>query len=175
MVSADCSDVLKAALVYVAPEKDAMLAEMGWREEQLVASDDHALASVALKVWRVTRDGRSTSPNSQRVAGGGSPDWSGTLVMDLTPFGLEAGDAVHVQLVARDESPSGQEGVSRELVLRIPATEEQRVAARSAADSAAARAAAAAKAMQQLQQRTAFNPYFCGLLLIYPLLAPIQI
>jgi hypothetical protein len=56
--------------------------------------------------------------------------------------------------VARDESPGGQDGVSRELVLRIPATEEQRSAARSAADSAAARAAAAAKAMQQLQQRT---------------------
>jgi hypothetical protein len=138
----------------LAPASDSLVQATDKVELQLLATDDHGLASVVLNVWKVSKDGRATAPSGQRVAGGGTPEWANALVLDLGAFALEAGDAVHVQLAVRDESPWGQTGVSREVTLRVPATDEQRSAARAAADSAAARAVAAAKAQAQLNQRT---------------------
>ncbi|MFI5232091.1 MAG: DUF4175 family protein [Gemmatimonadales bacterium] len=136
------------------PASDSLVLPTAKIEMQLVASDDHGLQSVTLKTWRVTRDGKPQPPNAQKLAGGGIPDWAGVVSLDLGTWPLDPGDAVHVQLVARDESPAGQEGTSRELILRVPATDEQRAAARAAGDTAAARAEAAAKAQAGLQQRT---------------------
>jgi hypothetical protein len=136
------------------PASDSLVLPTAKIEMQLVASDDHGLQSVTLKTWRVGRDGKVVPPNAQKLAGGGIPDWAGVVTLDLGAWSLDPGDAVHVQLIARDESPAGQEGMSRELILRVPANEEQRAAARAAGDSAAARAEAAAKAQAGLQQRT---------------------
>jgi hypothetical protein len=136
------------------PASDSLVLPTARIEMQLLASDDHGLQSVTLKTWRVSRDGKAQPANAQKLAGGGIPDWAGVVALNLGAWSLDPGDAVHVQLVARDESPAGQEGSSRELVLRVPATDEQRSAARAAADSAASRAAAAAKAQAGLQQRT---------------------
>jgi len=136
------------------PASDSLVLPNVKIEMQLVASDDHGLQSVTLKTWKVTRSGVAQPASMAKLAGGGIPDWAGVVTLDLAAFPLDPGDAVHVQLVARDESPAGQEGVSRELVLRVPATDEQRAAARAAGDSAAARAAAAVKAQNGLQQRT---------------------
>jgi hypothetical protein len=136
------------------PASDSLVLPTAKIEMQLLASDDHGLQSVTLKTWRVNRDGKAQPVNAQKLAGGGIPDWAGVVSLDLGAWSLDAGDAVHVQLVARDESPTGQEGTSRELILRVPATDEQRSAARAAADSAAARASAAAKAQAGLQRRT---------------------
>ena len=138
----------------LAPAADTSVTPTGKVELQMAASDDHGLQSVTLRIWRVWADGRSTTPSLQKMAGGGTADWAGTAALDLAPFALQAGDAVHLQLTARDESPAGQEGNSREVILKVPAVSEQRSAARAAADSAAASAAAAAKAQGQLQQRT---------------------
>ncbi len=136
------------------PASDSLVLPTAKIEMQLLASDDHGLQSVILKTWRVSRDGRAQPPASATLASGGIPDWAGVVAIDLGKWTLEPGDAVHVQLIARDESPAGQEGKSRELILRVPANEEQRAAARAAGDSAAARAVAAAKAQAGLQQRT---------------------
>ena len=136
------------------PASDSLVLPTAKIEMQLVASDDHGLQSVTLKTWRVGRDGKALPPNAQKLAGGGIPDWAGVVSLDLGEWTLDPGDAVHVQLVARDESPAGQEGMSRELILRVPANDEQRAAARAAGDPAAARADAAAKAQAGLQQRT---------------------
>jgi hypothetical protein len=136
------------------PASDSLVLPTAKIEMQLLASDDHGLQSVILKTWRVARDGKAQPPTSANLAGGGIPDWAGVVAIDLGKWTLEPGDAVHVQLVARDESPAGQEGLSRELILRVPANEEQRAAARAAGDSAAARATAMAKAQAGLQQRT---------------------
>lgn len=138
----------------LAPSADTIVTPGGKVELQMVASDDHGLQSVALRVWRVWADGRSTTPALQKLSGGGTADWAGAATLDLAPFALEPGDAVHAQLTARDESPAGLEGNSREVVLKVAGVNEQRSAARAAADSAAAAAAAAAKAQGQLQQRT---------------------
>jgi hypothetical protein len=136
------------------PASDSLVLPTAKIEMQLVASDDHGLQSVTLKTWRVARDGKAQPATGANLAGGGIPDWAGVVTLDLGKWTLDPGDAVHVQLVARDESPAGQEGMSRELILRVPANEEQRAAARAAGDSAAARAVAAAKAQAGLQQRT---------------------
>lgn len=139
----------------VQPASDSLVLPTAKIEMQLVASDDHGLKSVTLKTWRVARGGQVQPAQTANLAGGGIPDWAGVIAIDLAKWTLDPGDAVHVQLIARDESPAGQEGVSRELILRVPANEEQRAAARAAGDSAAARAIAAAKAQAGLQQRTA--------------------
>jgi hypothetical protein len=136
------------------PASDSLVLPTAKIEMQLLASDDHGLQSVTLRTWRVSRDGKALPANAQKLAGGGLPDWAGVVSLDLGAWSLDPGDAVHVQLIARDESPAGQEGMSRELILRVPANDEQRSAARAAGDSAAARAASAAKAQAGLQQRT---------------------
>ncbi len=136
------------------PASDSLVLPNAKIEMQLVASDDHGLQSVTLKTWRVARDGKTLPPVGSVLASGGIPDWAGVVTLDLGKWTLDPGDGLHVQLVARDESPAGQEGLSRELILRVPANEEQRAAARAAGDSAAARAVAAAKAQAGLQQRT---------------------
>ncbi len=138
----------------VDPSADTTVTPVAKVDLQLVASDDHGLQGVTLKVWRVGHDGKSTAPTAQRVAGGGIAEWSGRARLDIASFGLEAGDALHIQLVARDETPWGQEGTSRELVLRVLGGAEQRSSLRAAADAAALAAASAAQAQAQLQQRT---------------------
>lgn len=137
------------------PASDSLVLPESRVEFQMAASDDHGLQSVTLRAWRVSRDGRVAPVTAQKLAGGGMADWAGLATLDMGNFELGPGDAVHVQLVARDETPWGQEGASRELVLRVPATDEQRQAARASADSAAARALAAVRAQASLQQRTA--------------------
>jgi len=104
----------------LSPGSDSLVAATDRIELQLLASDDHSLGLVSLKVWTVRRDGRPDAPRITKLTGGGTADWAGEFVMELSQLGLDAGDAVHVQMIARDESPWSQEGVSRELTLRIP-------------------------------------------------------
>ena len=47
-------------------------------------------------------------------------------ILDLGPRALKPGDALHVKLVAIDNSPWAQRGESRELLLKIPTMEERR-------------------------------------------------
>ena len=68
----------------------------------------------------------------QRLADETSAVWDGTAVLDLGPRGLKPGDALHVKIVAVDNSPWAQRGESRELLLKIPTMEERRTIARDA-------------------------------------------
>lgn len=138
----------------LAPGADSLVEPDGKVGVELIASDDHALESVALRVWRVDGNGRAEAPATQPLGGAGLADWTGAFTLDLGKFSLGPGDAVHLQLIAVDASPRRLQGMSREVRLKVPATEEQRIAARAAADSAAARVAALSKAVADLQQRT---------------------
>jgi hypothetical protein len=80
--------------------------------------------------------------------------WDGTGVLDLAPRGLKPGDALHVKIVAVDNSPWAQRGESRELLLKIPTMEERRAIARASADSAVSQTRSAAQAQKSLEQRT---------------------
>src|SRR5262249_51942895 len=129
-------------------------AHIGAREEETTrrkpATDDHGLARVEVVSWRQSNE----TPVVQRLVDATSTVWDGSTVLDLAPRGLKPGDALHVKIVATDNSPWGQKGESRELLLKIPTMEERRAHARDAMDSAVAQAKSSAAAEKSLQQRT---------------------
>jgi hypothetical protein len=115
----------------------------------IAASDDHGIASVALRVRR-----SSDAATLQEVAGAVGASWAGTARLDVGALALQPGEAVHVRAEAVDASPWAQRGVSRELVVRRATTEELRASARALGDSAVREARAAANAQKSLAQRT---------------------
>ena len=119
-----------------------------------LATDDHGLASVVLRVWRQP-DGGAAGPETARpLLSQATSQWNGDAALSLPSLGVEPGESVHIVATAIDESPWRQKGSSRELVLRVPGMSEARANVRAAADSAAQRAQAAAAAQKSLQQRT---------------------
>lgn len=118
----------------------------------VMATDDHGIASVAVRSWIVNARGARQDLADRRYAGGDEGQWSGESPLKVDA--LRPGDALHVVAAATDGSPWSQTGVSRELVIRLPSLSEQRDAIRDAADTAVARAQATASAQKQLQQRT---------------------
>ena len=115
-------------------------------------SDDHGVASVAL---RIVRSGaRDAAPIVRALAGVVGTSWAGATSVDIAGLHLAPGDAVTVRAEAVDASPWSQRGVSREVVLRRATSEEQRNAARAIGDSAVKEAQAAAKDQKALAQRT---------------------
>ena len=137
----------------VSPMSDTLVATGDRIPLQITATDDHGIALVQLVTTRQI-DGRKESPVVQKIVADQGEIWNGTPVVDLAVRELKAGDALRVQIVAVDNSPWAQRGMSRELILRIPTMEERRYLAREAADSAANEARSAAAAQKSLQQRT---------------------
>jgi hypothetical protein len=133
----------------VVPAGDTLLALDDRVALTLAASDDHGIAAVAL---RIAPTGKA--PASQVVATGVGPSWTATAVLDLTALALRPGDALKVRAEAVDASPWAQRGVSREVVVRRPTTEEVRETARTLGDAAVKEARAAASAQRALAQRT---------------------
>lgn len=146
-------DVLVDSAPHVAitaPAGDTILVTDAAATLALVASDDHGLASVAL---RVARGGELTA-RRQRLAGAVGTSWVGSATVDVAGLRLRPGESVRVRAEAVDASPWAQTGVSRELIIRRATTEELRSGARALGDSAAKEANAAAAAQRALAQRT---------------------
>lgn len=139
---------------FLSPMADSSVAPSGRVRVAVAAADDRILRDVTLAVWVQRGDGRATAPQAQRLFDGGAPSYIGAMAVDLAALALQPGDVVHVQASAHDDAPWGQTGKSRELLLRVPAFEDQRRDARAAADSLVSKAVAAARAQQQLEQRT---------------------
>jgi hypothetical protein len=129
------------------------------REElpiSIAAVDDHGLATVTLQSWRQPATGRQAQPAVEaRLGPPSGTQWNGSTTIDLQARGLRPGDALHVVAIATDGSPWAQSAMSRELVIRIPTSSEQREMARDASDSAVAAAGAAVSAQRDLERRTA--------------------
>ena len=145
----------------VSPATDTLVATTDHIPLQITATDDHGIASVELHTSREAGGGRAPGAAgrgetivAQRIAGAQGTVWNGTPTVDLAARDLMPGDALKLQIVAIDNSPWAQRGVSRELVLRIPTMEERRSLARSAADSTASEARQTAAAQKSLEQRT---------------------
>ena len=134
----------------VSPAIDTIVAGDDRITLRATATDDHGLARVEVVSWRQSNE----TPVVQRLVESASTVWDGSTVVDLAPRGLKPGDALHVKIVATDNSPWGQKGESRELLLKIPTMEERRALARDAMDSAVAQAKSTAAAEKSLQQRT---------------------
>ncbi|MEX2154859.1 MAG: hypothetical protein WD825_16065 [Gemmatimonadaceae bacterium] len=137
----------------VSPAIDTIVATGDRVPLQITATDDHGLAVVHLHTARQS-GGKREPVIAQRLTIDQGTVWNGTPTVDLAARDLKPGDVLRVQIVATDNSPWAQRGVSRELLLRIPTMEERRSLARSAADSAASEARSAATAQKSLEQRT---------------------
>ena len=119
-----------------------------------LATDDHGLASIVLRVWRQP-DGGTAGPETVRpLLSKPTSQWTGDAALSLPSLDVQPGESVHLVATAIDGSPWRQKGASRELVLRVPGMTEARANVRAAADSAVQRAQAAATAQKSLQQRT---------------------
>jgi hypothetical protein len=137
----------------VAPAADTLVAGGDRIPLRLTVTDDHGIARVELQSWK--QGNGATQPTLvQPLSGPQSTVWNGSAILDLAPRELQPGDALHVKIVAVDNSPWAQKGESRELLLKIPTMEERRAMARDAADSAVREAQATASAQRSLQQRT---------------------
>lgn len=138
----------------VSPAMDTIVATGDRVPLQVTVTDDHGIGAVELHGVRQTAEGRRLPAVVQRVATNQNTIWHGTPVVDLAARQLEAGDALRLQVIAIDNSPWNQRGVSREIILRVPTMEERRSLARDAADSTAGLARRAAQAQRSLEQRT---------------------
>jgi hypothetical protein len=140
----------------VAPAMDTIVAGDDRVVLRATASDDHGIARVEVVSWRQPSGGVAQHPVAQTLAELATTVWDGSTTLELAPRGLQPGDALHVKIVAIDNSPwgGGQRGESRELLLKIPTMEERRAIARAAADSAVSQARSAADAQKSLEQRT---------------------
>ncbi len=138
----------------VSPAMDTIVATAERVPLHITATDDHGIAAVELHSVRQALAGKRDAPVAQRLVVAQGTLWNGNPILDLAARDLKAGDALRVTIVAIDNSPWAQRGVSRELILRIPTMEERRSLARGAADSAASEARSAAAAQKSLEQRT---------------------
>jgi hypothetical protein len=138
----------------VTPATDTIVAGDDRITLRATASDDHGIARVELVTWKQGSTGASQAPTASLMTDSASTVWDGSAVLDLAPRRLEPGDALHVKIVATDNSPWAQRGESRELLLKIPTMEERRAIARSSMDSAVSQVRSAAQAEKSLQQRT---------------------
>jgi hypothetical protein len=138
----------------VSPAMDTVVASDDRVSLRATVTDDHGIAFVELVSWRQPASGWQQPPVSQRLSEATATVWDGSTTLDLTPRGLQPGDALHVKIVAADNAPWGQRTESRELLLKIPTMEERRAIARASADSAVSQARNMAQAQKALEQRT---------------------
>ncbi|MBC7674278.1 MAG: hypothetical protein H7247_17810, partial [Polaromonas sp.] len=139
-------------VVIAEPIADTLLVSAEPVQLTLLATDDHGVASVSVRITRTSA--RASAPQVDPIARDVGMSWSGTASVDIAALHLAPGDAVTVRAEAVDASPWSQRGVSRELVLRRATSEEQRTAARALGDSAVKDALAAARDQKALAQRT---------------------
>lgn len=155
------------------PLRDTLVSPNDHVTLRLSAVDDHGLASVDIASWRTNperergdavtaaagrrdaSDAGGESRATNRIATAPGPVWGTTVDLDVAQRGLQAGDVLHIKLIAIDNSPWSQRGESRELLVRVATAEQQRELARTAGDSAVAAAQAAVAAQKALERRTA--------------------
>ena len=139
----------------VSPATDTIVAGDDSITLRATATDDHGLATssscrgASSRVGQRSHRRRSALAESAAHRLGRQRPCSTSRRAELKP-----GDALHVKIVATDNSPWAQRGESRELLLKIPTLEERRAIARDAMDSAVSQVKATAAAEKSLQQRT---------------------
>ncbi len=138
----------------IAPMNDTLVAPGASVTLRMAAMDDHGLAAIDIVSWPVT-NGKAGERATVNVGDNPGPIWGTSLVLDVAGRGLKAGDVLHLKVTATDNSPWAQRGESRELVVRVATSEEQREMVRETGDSAVAAADAAVKAQKALERRAA--------------------
>lgn len=120
------------------------------------ARDDHSIRAVTLSSRRITRFGAADSARQDSVpVPPEHPDRAIlTFTLDLNRRGLLPGDTVRYFATARDNTPRGQIGRSREFVLRLPTMSEVRAAQRKATDAVAVQLDSIAQASRRVERQT---------------------
>ncbi len=120
------------------------------------ARDDHSVTAVTLESRRVSRFGVTDATRRDTVAVPAErPDRAIlNFTLDLNRRGLLPGDTVRYSAVARDNTPRGQSGRSREFVLRLPTMSEVRAAQRKATDAVASQLDSITQASRRLERQT---------------------
>jgi hypothetical protein len=120
------------------------------------ARDDHSVTAVTLESRRISRLGLIDSARRESVpVPGERPDRAIlTFTLDLNRRGLLPGDTVRYFATARDNTPRGQLGRSREFVLRLPTMSEVRAAQRKATESVASLLDSITNASRRVERQT---------------------
>lgn len=120
------------------------------------ARDDHSITKVVLESRRISRFGRVDSTRRDSVAVPAErPDRAIlTFTLDLNRRGLLPGDTVRYFARARDNTPRGQTGRSREFVLRLPTMSEVRAAQRAATEAVAGQLDSITNASKRVERQT---------------------
>lgn len=137
----------------LAPGRDTIAAEGDSIGVAVLATDDHALANVSLRISVMAQSGDETGSDVRSLFSQRSQQWSGETM--LSTRGISPGTTLKLVAVASDASPWKQTALSREVLVRIPTLSEIRDAARAAADSTVARANSTTNAQKALEKRTA--------------------
>lgn len=149
------------AVAIVFPGRDTVLPLS--MEQPLVvrAHDDHGLAAVELVAYRVRSLGAPEDPVVRRMGMGGTRSALVRPLLDVSGWGLLAGDMVRYRARVADNAPSPQIGESPEYVLRMPEASELRWRAQQMLEDAAAevqslaeRAGEAAEETRELERRS---------------------
>jgi len=120
------------------------------------ARDDHSIAAVTLESRRISRLGVVDSSRRDSVSVPAErPDRAIlSYTLDLNRRGLLPGDTVRYFATARDNTPRGQRGRSREFVLRLPTMSEVRAAQRQATENVSAQLDSITKASRRVERQT---------------------
>jgi hypothetical protein len=120
------------------------------------ARDDHSVTAVVLESRRISRLGQIDSARREKVpVPAERPDRAIlTFTLDLNRRGLLPGDTVRYFATARDNTPGGQVGRSREFVLRLPTMSEVRAAQRQATESVASQLDSITNASRRVERQT---------------------
>jgi hypothetical protein len=120
------------------------------------ARDDHGIRSVAVESRRISQLGTADPVRRENVpVPAGTADRSIlSFTLDLNRRGLLPGDTLRYTAIATDNSPEGQTGRSRELVLRLPTMSEVRQAQRQTSRAVAGRLDSLAAQSRRLERQT---------------------
>jgi hypothetical protein len=137
----------------LAPGRDTVATEDDSVGVAILATDDHGLANVALRVTVLSAAGDEGETNVRQLFSQRSQQWSGETM--LSTRGISPGTTLRLVAVATDASPWKQTTMSREVLVRVPTLSEMRDAVRAIADSTVAKANSATNAQKALEKRTA--------------------
>jgi hypothetical protein len=120
------------------------------------AQDDYALTQIEVESRRLSRLGVADPARKEIVTLPSGRTDRAVLNFDfnLNDRGLLPGDTVRYFVRARDNSPAGQTGRSREYLLRLATLSEVRAAAREASDNVGARLDSLAAESKRLERST---------------------
>lgn len=142
------------SVAIVFPGRDTVIPLSLQQPLVLQARDDHGLASVELLSYRVDSFGERGDAVVQRLAMAGTRSALIRPLLDVSGWGLLAGDTIRYRARTVDNSPSPQVGESLEFVLRMPGASELRWQAQQMLEDAAADVESLAEQAGQAAEET---------------------